>query len=74
MKKERIRSRSGQTWTMTKMTSDEAEDEDFRFWFDEMTPEERVHVIAECWLDYQKTRGIRGIPRFGTVRRCTKRQ
>ena len=34
--------RHGRTWTARIVSQDEAEEEDFRFWYEELTPEERV--------------------------------
>jgi len=34
----------------------EAEEEDFRFWYEELTPEERVRAVEECALSTLKAR------------------
>ena len=53
---------------------DEAEEEDFRFWYKEMTPEERVRAVEECLLSSLRARGINEIPRLQRVCRVIKRE
>ena len=36
--------RHGRTWVARIVSQDEAEEEDFRFWYEELTPEERVRA------------------------------
>ena len=41
--------RDGRTWTLARVPWAEAETEDFRFWYEELTPEQRVrhtHIIG----------------------------
>ncbi len=75
METTRFRDRHGQTWTMTKVAlGEEADEADFSFWYDNLTPEERVAEIAECWKAYEQTKGIvRGVPRFARLCRRTQR-
>ncbi len=39
----------GRAWTISKVPWPEAEEEDFRFWYEGLTPEERVAAVHEAW-------------------------
>jgi hypothetical protein len=58
--------RYGRVWEARVLSESEAEDEDFRFWYEEMTPEERVRAVEECLLSE--------IPRLRRVCRVVKRK
>ena len=60
-------------WTVAKVRRDEAEEEDFRFWYEGLTPEERVEAVAEALEGCLKTRGLDAIPRLRRVHRRIKR-
>lgn len=64
--------RHGRTWTAQIVSHDEAEEEDFRFWYEELTPEERVRAVEDCTLSALKARGINEIPRLQKVCRVIK--
>lgn len=64
--------RHGRTWEARVLTQDEAEEEDFRFWYEGLTPEERVDAVADCLLSSLKARGIHEIPRLRRVCRVIK--
>jgi len=66
--------RHGRTWTARIVSQDEAEEEDFRFWYEELTPEERVRAVADCLLSSLKARGINEIPRLRRVCRVVERK
>ena len=51
----------GRTWTGVVLRMDEAEPEDFDFWFDGLSPEERVDAVDQCLISCLKTRGTHGI-------------
>lgn len=55
------------------LSQDEAEEEDFRFWYEGMTPEERVRAVEECLLSSLRAKGINEIPRLRRVYRVVKR-
>lgn len=38
----------GRTWTVAKVSWKEAEEQDFRFWYEGLAPEERVEAVAEA--------------------------
>jgi len=64
--------RHGRTWTARVVSQDEAEEEDFRFWYEELTPEERVRAVEDCTLSALKARGINEIPRLRKVCRVIR--
>jgi hypothetical protein len=59
----------GRTWTISKVPWQEAEEEDFRFWYDRLTPEERVEAVAEALEGCLKARGLDAVPRLRRVHR-----
>ena len=63
----------GKTWTITKVRWKEAEEEDFRFWYEELTPEERVEAVGKAVEGCLKTRGLDPVPRIRRVHRRIKR-
>ena len=69
----RIADRHGKTWTVSKVRMDQAETEDFRFWYERLTPEQRVEAVAEALESCLKTRGIDAVPRLRRVHRRVKR-
>jgi hypothetical protein len=64
--------RWGRVWEARIVPHEEAEEEDFRFWYEGLTPEERVRAVEECLLSSLKTRGIDEIPRLRRVYRVIK--
>lgn len=66
--------RHGRVWTAQVVSQEEAEEEDFRFWYEELTPEERVRAVADCTLSALKARGINEIPRLRKVCRVVERK
>src|SRR2546421_11535079 len=65
----RIIDRNGKTWSVSKVRWEDAERADFRFWYDGLTPEERVEAVAAALESCLKTRGQIGIPRLRRVHR-----
>ena len=61
-------------WEARVLSQDEAEEEDFRFWYEEMTPAERVSAVEECLLSSLKAKGVNEIPRLRRVCRVIKRK
>jgi hypothetical protein len=59
----------GRVWTATVVSEAEAEEADFRFWYEGLTPEERVNAVQDCLLSALNARGIREIPRLRRVYR-----
>jgi hypothetical protein len=66
--------RHGRTWIARVVSQDEAEEEDFRFWYEELTPEERVRAVEDCTLSALKARGINTIPRLRKICRVVERK
>src|SRR3989338_2068944 len=64
--------RRGKTWTVSKVRKEAAEDADFRFWYEGLTPEERVSAVGEALESCLKTRG-RNVPRLRRVHRRIER-
>ena len=59
----------GRVWTVSKVQWHEAEEEDFRFWYDRLSPEERVEAVADALESCLKTRGLDAVPRLRRVHR-----
>jgi hypothetical protein len=66
--------RHGRVWTAQVVSLEEAEEADFRFWYDELTPEERVRAVEDCLLSSLKAKGIHEIPRLRRVCRVVERK
>lgn len=73
-KRGQARDRHGRVWTAQVVPEDEAEEADFRFWYEELTPEERVRAVEDCLLSTLKTRGLDGVPRLRRVYRVLERK
>jgi hypothetical protein len=65
--------RHGKTWVATVVAKEEAAQADFDFWFDNLTPNERVAAVEDCLLSSLKAQGIEGLPRFRRVYRVVQR-
>lgn len=72
-KRRQVIDRRGRTWTVLKVLWEEAEEEDFRFWYEGLTPEERVEAVSAALEGCLKTRGRNGIPRLRRVHRRIER-
>ena len=68
------RDRHGRLWTAKVVSFAEAEQEDFRFWFEDLSPDERVNAVDECLSGCLKTRGKHGAERLRRVYRTIKRK
>ena len=69
----KARDRRGRLWQIASVPSAQADQEDFRFWYTELTPEERVEAVYECLQSALKARGIHGAPRLRRVARRVQR-
>ena len=69
----KITDRKGRVWTVSRVRWEDAAEEDFRFWYERMTPEQRVDAVAQALVDSLKTRGQLGTPRLRRVHRRIKR-
>src|SRR5574341_1695107 len=72
-KRRRVVDGQGRAWSVAKVSWKDAESEDFRFWHEGLTPEERVEAVAEALEGCLKTRGRNVIPRLRRVHRRIKR-
>ena len=68
----KLTDRRGRTWTVSKVRWEEAEEEDFRFWYEQLTPEERVAAVADALEGCLKARGLHAVPRLRRVHRRVK--
>ncbi len=66
--------RRGKVWTGMVVDQDEAEEEDFRFWYENFTPAQRVEAVEDCLLSSLKAKGIHEIPRLRRVYRVIERK
>jgi len=73
IRRSQIQDRRGRTWTLSIVPREEAEEEDFRFWYEELTPAQRVDLVSECLLSCLKAKGIDELPRLRRVSRRVKR-
>jgi hypothetical protein len=74
IKRTSIQDRRGRTWTISVVPRSEAAAEDARFWYEELTPAQRVDLVSECLLDCLKAKGILELPRLRRVYRRVKRK
>jgi hypothetical protein len=70
----KIVDRRGRTWTLSKVRREDAEDEDIRFWYEELTPEQRVEAVYDALEQCLKMKGIDAVPRLRRVHRIIKRK
>ncbi len=64
--------RHGKVWTGVVIDQEEAEEEDFSFWYEGLTPEQRVEAVEDCLLSSLKAKGIHEIPRLRRVYRVVE--
>jgi len=64
--------RHGRVWTARVVDRTEAAAEDLRFWYENLTPEQRVEAVEECLLSALKAQGIDEIPRLRRVSRVVQ--
>lgn len=67
------RDRRGRKWDVALVPTHLADEEDFRFWFEELTGEQRVVAVRECLLSSLRARGIHEVPRLRRVARRVQR-
>ena len=65
--------RRGRTWTLSKVRFRDAEDEDFRFWYENLLPEQRVEAVYDALEMSLKMKGVDAVPRLRRVHRLFKR-
>lgn len=72
-KSRRILDKQGRTWTVSKVRWEDAEAEDLRFWYEELSPEQRVDAVYDALESSLKAKGIDAVPRLRRVHRLIKR-
>lgn len=65
--------RGGRVWTIQKVRWEDAEETDFRFWHEGLSPEERVDAVQDALDTCLATRGDDAQPRLRRVHRRVKR-
>lgn len=65
--------RHGRKWTISRIAAEDADEADFRFWFNEMTPDERVLAVYDALESSLQAQGQDGVPRFRRVHRRVQR-
>jgi hypothetical protein len=70
----RATDRHGRVWEARVLTQEEEEEADFLFWYEGMTPEERVRAVGDCLLSSLRARGVNAIPRLRRVCRVVERK
>ncbi|MFN0204962.1 MAG: hypothetical protein ACKVS6_01455 [Planctomycetota bacterium] len=71
-KQKRLRGPDGRIWTITKVKWTDAAKTDARFWYEKLTPAERVEAVYDALVNCYKTRGQR-VPRLRRIHRRVKR-
>lgn len=66
--------RHGRVWEGRVVRKSEADQADFDYWFEGMSPEERVLAVEDCLLSSLKAQGVNAIPRLRRVSRVVQRQ
>ena len=64
--------RDGKEWTIRRVRHEDAEEADFRFWYEGMTPGERVEAVGEATMMCLMAQGITEEPRLQRVHRRIK--
>ena len=49
-------------WTISQISWKEAEEEDLRFWYEQLTPEEQVEAVVGALENCLKARGLDAVP------------
>lgn len=65
--------RNGRRWIVQRVRIEDADDADFDFWFDGMTPEQRVEAVHEALDSALRAQGLDGVPRLRRVHRRVER-
>jgi hypothetical protein len=66
--------RNGRTWTLSKIRLEDAEEEDFGFWYEGLSPKQRLEAVYEALEMCLKARGVNAVPRLRRVHRMFKRR
>lgn len=66
--------RNGRIWEARVITFEEAEDENWRFWHEGLTPEQRIVATLEFQSTNLKAEGMDELPRLRGVSRVVQRE
>ena len=72
-KRQTVQDARGRTWTVAVVSTENAADEDARFWL-QMTPEQRVAAVYDCLESALRAQGKPGVPRLRRVARVVQRR
>jgi len=64
----------GRLWDVAIVPVEQAATEDARFWWEELTAEERVRAVATCLESALKAQGIDRVPRLRRTARVIERR
>ena len=64
LKQTRIQDRRGRQWTITRVPADQSDEEDFRFWYEKMTADQRVMAVYAPLDSRLKAQACRVVPLF----------
>ncbi|MBK8977826.1 MAG: hypothetical protein IPM29_18105 [Planctomycetes bacterium] len=65
--------RAGRRWVVRRVRIEEQDDADFEFWFDGLTPEQRVEAVHEALESALLAQGADGVPGLRRVHRRVQR-
>ncbi|NCQ35466.1 hypothetical protein GW813_10450 [bacterium] len=68
------RDAKGRLWKVAVVPCDQAEQEDARFWYEELSPEERVVAVHACVESALLAQGVEHVPRLRRVARVVQRR
>jgi hypothetical protein len=74
IKRQSHRDVRGRSWTISLVPVQEAAREDARFWWEELSPEQRVEAVHICLESALKAQGIPSVPRLRRTVRIVKRR
>jgi hypothetical protein len=74
IKRQRHTDARGRVWSVALVPSARAEAEDARFWWEELTGEQRVMAVQACLESALAARGITRVPRLRRVARLVERK
>jgi hypothetical protein len=69
----KVLSRKGRKWTLSKIRLEDSEEQDFQFWYESLTPEQRVDAVYDALEMCLKMKGVDAVPRLRRVHRIIKR-
>jgi hypothetical protein len=74
VKRQSLRDARGRIWQVAVVPVERAAEEDARFWWEELTAEQRVMAVHECLLSALKAQGKNDVPRLRRVARLIERR